>query len=112
MGAVMSSAAIQTHVTGAWTTHHPIADQAVPAYWRPRWHVGHLVYQAGVPKLKMSSLTGGGFLAENLSSYAGREAPSWQAYSVPVVSAVGAGLIPSRPNFLTGLSNGTSTPQF
>jgi hypothetical protein len=91
-------------------THNAIADQKPPAYYRPVWHVNHLVYQGGVPMLKVSSLTGGGFVPQR--SWAGREAPSWHAYATPISSAIGAGFFASRPNFLTPLGGPTNVPQF
>lgn len=97
---------------GPWTTTHNAAvHQEAPKFWRPVWHVNHLVYQGGVPKLKASSLTGGGFLPQR--DLAGKEQPSWQPYATPVHSQVGAGYFPSRPNFLTPLlTNGEPTSQF
>lgn len=86
---------------------HPAADQALPSRWRPIWHVGHLVFQGGVPILKRSSMTGGGFIPAR--SFAGREAPSWQPYATPVSSALGPGFFASRPPFLTPLA-GSSPP--
>lgn len=93
-----------------WTTHHPIADQTEPRWYRPVWHVNHLVFQGGVPRLKRSSLTGGGFLP--IRDMAGHESPMWQPYATPVISQVGGGLMPSRPNFLTALAGGRQTTQF
>lgn len=87
-----------------WSTHNPIAAQEAPEYYRPVWHVGHLVYQGGVPALRRASLTGGGFIYER--DYAGREGPSWQPYATPVTSQVGSGTLPSRANFLTALFGG------
>ena len=92
------------------TSHNPIADQQVPAFFRPVWHVGHLVFQGGNPRLKMSSMTGGGFLPRK--DFAGHELPSWQQYATPVASTLGSGFFASRPNFLTALSGGQSTSQF
>jgi hypothetical protein len=93
-----------------WVTHHPIADQQPPALYKPVWHVNHLVYQGGVPRLKQASLTGGGFLP--MRDFAGREAPSWQPYATPVVSQIGAGFFPARSNFLQPLSGAQTVPQF
>lgn len=92
-------------------THHPVADQSAPQLYRPVWHVGHLVYQGGNPKLKRSSLTGGGFIPMR-DPPMGHEMPSWQPYATPVASAIGSGFFASRPNFLTPLGGGTSTAQF
>lgn len=91
-------------------THNPAAHQAAPAWWRPVWRVGHLVFQGGVPRLKASSLTGGGFFP--MKDFAGKEAPSWQPYATPVSSQVGGGSLPSRPNFLQPLAGGAQTTQF
>lgn len=90
-------------------THFAIAHQAAPHLYRPTWHVGHLVFQGGVPNLKRSSMTGGGFVPQR-DGYAGKEGPSWQPYATPVVSAVGGGSLPSRSNFLTSLFGGRVGP--
>lgn len=95
---------------GQYTTHHPVADQCAPLYWRPSWRVGHLVYQGGNPMLRASSLTGGGFLPRK--DFAGHESPSWQPYATPISSQIGGGVFPSRANFLTALLSGQSTSQF
>ncbi len=86
----------------------PASPQMVPFYWRPEWYVGHLVYQGGVPVLKASSLTGGGFLPMR-DGFAGKFTPSYQDYQTPLTSQVGSGTMPSRPNFLTMLFGGRST---
>jgi hypothetical protein len=91
-------------------THHPVLDQGPPANFRPVWHVGHLVFQEGIPRLKASSLTGGGFIPQK--SLAGHEQPSWQALAIPRGSILGGGVLPSRPAFLTPLSGPSSTAQF
>lgn len=91
-----------------WATHNPIAAQEAPQYYRPVWHVGHLVYQGGVPMLRRSSQTGGGFLYQRMPR--GREGPSWQPYATPVSSQVGSGSLPSRSNFLTALFGGAVGP--
>ena len=88
-----------------------VANQYAPMWYRPVWHVGHLVYQGGVPRLKRSSMTGGGFIPAGRQillglSTRGKEAPSWQPYATPVNSMTGSGFIPSRPNFLTRLFGG------
>lgn len=96
--------------TGEWVTHDPRAHQFAPEYYRPVWHVEHLVYQGGVPMLKRSSMTGGGFIPHKPGQIGlatrGREAPSWQPYATPVSSMSGSGLTPSRVNFLTRLFGG------
>jgi hypothetical protein len=89
---------------------HPIDNQAAPERYQPVWHVNHLVYQGGTPRLKAASMTGGGFLPQR--SPAGREQPSWAPYATPIHSAVGAGFFAARPNFLTALSGGSQTSQF
>lgn len=90
--------------------HHPAVAQAAPKYYRPVWHVNHLVYQAGCPILKRSSMTGGGFLP--MKDFAGHEAPGWQPYATPVSSQIGGGQLPSRVNFLTLLGGNQETTQF
>lgn len=92
-----------------WASYHPAVAQQPPARYRPTWHVGHLVYQGGVPILKRSSLTGGGFYPVR-DGFAGREAPGTQPYVTPVSSMMGSGTMPSRPNFLTRLFGGASGP--
>lgn len=91
-------------------TYHPVLDQGLPSRYRPVWHVGHLVYQAGNPRLKRSSLTGGGFLPLGTRGTRGREAPSWQPLATGLASLTGGGIIPARPNFLTRLFGGTVAP--
>jgi hypothetical protein len=93
-----------------YATHNPAVDQAMPRVWRPLWHVGHLVYQAGVARLKTSSLTGGGFIPQR--SLSGGQGGSLQSYYTPVASAIGGGQLPSRPNFLTPLLGSSTTSQF
>ena len=88
-----------------------VASQYAPSWYRPVWHVGHLVYQGGIPKLKRSSLTGGGFIPAGRQILIGlptrgEEGPSWQPYATPVNSMTGSGFTPSRPNFLTRLFGG------
>lgn len=87
-----------------WTKSRPVAEQHAPLWYQPVWHVGHLVFQGGVPRLKASSMTGGGFIPQR--QWAGREAPSWQPYATPISSQVGGGTVPARPNFLTALFGG------
>jgi hypothetical protein len=94
----------------AFASHHPVADQSEPLFYRPVWHVNHLVFQGGNPRLKRQSMTGGGFLP--MKDFAGHEQPSWQPYATPVASALGSGFFPSRPNFLQPLLGGQSTSQF
>jgi hypothetical protein len=94
----------------ALVAHKPQADQSPPVDYRPVWHVGHLVYQGGVPRLKASSLTGGGFLP--MRDLAGKEAPSWQPQAYPIGDFLGGGAIPSRPAFLQPLSGASTTAQF
>ncbi len=100
-------------VSGAedWTPHHPAISQRAPLLWRPVWHVGHLVYQGGVPILKRSSMTGGGFIPHKAGQASflatrGKEGPGWQPYATPISSMTGSGFAPDRPNFLTRLFGG------
>lgn len=93
-----------------WQAMAAETRQEAPLYYRPVWHVNHLVYQGGNPKLKRSSLTGGGFIPQR--SLAGKEAPSWKPFTPTLVSTTGGGLVPSRPNFLLALASGASTSQF
>lgn len=91
-------------------THNPAAHQSPPSIWRPIWHVGHLVFQGGIPRLKQQSMTGGGFFP--VKDFAGREQPSWSPYATPISSQIGGGFFASRPNFLQPLAGGASTTQF
>lgn len=88
-----------------------VANQYAPAFYRPVWHVGHLVYKGGNPALKRSSMTGGGFIPAGRQVLSGlptrgHEAPSWQPYATPISSMTGPGFAPARPNFLTRLLGG------
>jgi hypothetical protein len=88
-----------------------VAHQWEPSWYRPVWHVGHLVYQGGIPNLKQSSMTGGGFIPAGRQILVGlptrgHESPSWQPYATPVNSMTGSGFAPARPNFLTRLFGG------
>lgn len=91
-----------------WETHAPIAAQQAPLWYRPVWHSGHLVFQGGVPNLKRSSLTGGGFIYKR--DLFGKEGPSWQPYATPLSSMAGSGIVPRRANFLTALFGGAVGP--
>jgi len=91
-----------------WSAH-PVDMQQAPARYRPVWHVNHLVYEGGVPVLKRSSLTGGGFLPLK-DGYAGKQNNVWLNYSTPVVPTLGSGALPKRPNFLTRLFGGAVGP--
>jgi hypothetical protein len=88
----------------------PLASQYAPLYFTPRWHVGHLVFQGGNPRLPMASMSGGGFLPQR--DLAGHEQPSWQPYATPVSSLFAGGVLPSRPNFLQPLLGSNTTTQF
>jgi hypothetical protein len=96
---------------GANQVIHNASGQAAAELWRPVWHVGHLVFQAGIPRLKTSSLTGGGFIARK-DPPAGHEQPSWQPYATPVSSFYGSGYLASRSNFLTPLGGNQAVSQF
>jgi hypothetical protein len=82
--------------------------QHAPRYYRPVWHVGHLVYQGGIPLLPDAPINGGGFLPAK-DGYRGKEGNAWWLYSSPVTSQVGGGSLPARPNFLTALFGGRIT---
>lgn len=79
--------------------------QHLPLYYRPVWHVGHLVYQGGFPFLPPAPVNGGGFFPKQ-DAYRGNEGGAFQNYVTPINSAVGGGSLPSRPNFLTRLLGG------
>lgn len=79
----------------------PASPLQLPTRRYPQWYVAELPYQGGVPILKRSSMTGGGFVP--MRSLAGKEAPSWQPYATPVSSMLGGGQLPSRPPFTTAL---------
>lgn len=104
---------LRGRILHAWTglpsvINTPASPQTTPLYYRPVWHVGHFVYQGGVPKLKRSSMTGGGFIP--VRQWRGKEPPSIQPYATPVGSFVGGGKVPDRPNFLTALFGGKTGP--
>ena len=80
------------------------SDQWAPLNWRPEWRVAHLVFQGGVPVLKTSSMTGGGFMP--VKQFAGRQAPLTQPYVTPLSSIAAGGFVPARPNFLQRLFGG------
>ena len=88
-----------------------VAAQWAPSWYRPVWHVEHLVYQGGYPRLKRASLTGSGFIPAGRQIMMGlptrgMEQPGWQPYATPISSMSGSGFTPSRPNFLTRLFGG------
>ena len=88
-----------------------VAQQWEPAWFRPVWHVENLVSKGGIPALKRSSMTGGGFIPAGRQILIGlptrgEEGPSWQPYATPVNSMTGSGFAPSRPNFLSRLFGG------
>jgi hypothetical protein len=85
----------------------PATEQYAPTRWRPEWTRESLVFQGGFPKLKRSSMTGGGFIPAK--TFAGKEALMWQPYATPVSSVTAGGQLPSRPAFLTALLDGTAT---
>jgi hypothetical protein len=77
---------------------------AKPGRYIPEWRVGNLVFQSGNPRLKASSMTGGGQIYGH--EYTGDFVPLMQAYTTPIISTVGGGQIPARPSFLTALFGG------
>ena len=88
-----------------------VAQQWAPTWYRPVWHVEHLVYKGGNPSLKRSSMTGGGFIPAGRQILLGlptrgMEMPSWQPYATPISSMSGSGFTPARPNFLQRLFGG------
>lgn len=77
---------------------------AAPLRFVPQWRVAALVYKAGAPDLKMSSLTGGGQIYGNEYRAFGKQVIS--EYTPPIGSQVGGGQVPSQPAFLTRLFGG------
>ena len=89
-------------ITGLpFAVNNPADPQQAPLLYRPVWHVGHLVFQGGIPKLKRSPMNGGGFLYARDAG--ARQGLVWNPYATPVGSLVGGGLMPSRPAFTTPL---------
>jgi len=71
---------------------------------RPEWRVQFLVFQGGNPRLKASSMTGGGQIYGH--EYGGYFQPVRKSYSTPVTSKVGGGQVAARPGFLQALFGG------
>lgn len=72
-----------------------------PSRNRPQWYVGYMTFQAGVPQLKRSSLTGGGQLY--LHDNPGRFQPVIVLHTSATVSNVGGGILPTQMPFLQRL---------
>lgn len=77
-----------------------------PSHLMPQWRVGMLVFQGGVPNLRMGSLTGGGQLVAR--PLVGTFQPYIITYGTRVQSLVGGGQVAARPGFLSALFGGTS----
>lgn len=79
---------------------------AIPGYGRadklaPRWYVGYLTFQDGNPRLKRSSLTGGGVIPAK--QFISTFQPTIVGYETRVQSAVGSGTLVAAEPSLTQL---------
>lgn len=82
---------------------------AAPTLIAPEWTVSYLVFQAGIPRLKSASITGGGQVYGH--EYLGFFRPVVKGYTPAISSLTGGGQIPSSPPFLTRLFGGGSQTQ-
>jgi hypothetical protein len=80
---------------------HNLRGYGHPSRVMPQWYVGYLTFQAGNPRLKRSSLTGGGQIYAR--DYVGKFQPVIIMHTSPTVSTVGSGIVPARTPFLTWL---------
>jgi hypothetical protein len=71
---------------------------------RPEWYVGYLVFQAGVPRQRAGSLTGGGQIYGH--EYGGFFTPVLYPNSPGVPSFTGGGQIVAMPAELLALAGG------
>lgn len=70
----------------------------------PEWTVANLVFQAGVPRSRMGSITGGGQIYGH--EYQGTFQPLIAGYSPGISAIMGSGQILANPPFLTPLFGG------
>lgn len=70
----------------------------------PEWRVGYLVFQAGLPKTRGNSLTGGGQIYGH--EYMGWQQPLLRSYAPGILSTTGGGQIPYDPAQLAALFGG------
>lgn len=68
---------------------------------QPQWYTGYMVFQDGNPRLKRSSMTGGGMIYQHDNP--GRFQPVVVLHTSVTASLTGPGSIPSRFPFLTHL---------
>ena len=79
----------------------PILNYSHPMKNTPQWYVNALVFQNGNPRLKRSSLTGGGQLFVGAPS--GTFRPVVYVHSSVTTSLLGSGIQPWNAPFLTNL---------
>jgi hypothetical protein len=72
-----------------------------PSKNRPQWYVGYMTFQAGIPALKRSSLTGSGQIYAR--DYPGKFPPVIVLQTSPTVSTTGGGILPQQMPFLQRL---------
>lgn len=77
---------------------------AAPLRYRPEWITAFLVYKAGNPDLKMSSMTGGGQIYGREYRAFGKQVIN--DYAPGISSGVGGGQVNARPAFLAALFGG------
>jgi hypothetical protein len=73
---------------------------------RPEWRVAGLVFQAGRPKTRGNSITGGGQIYGH--EFVGMQANVLLDYSTGTLALEGSGQIPSLPAELIALFGGTA----
>lgn len=73
---------------------------------RPEWRVQFLVFQAGLPKTRGNSITGGGQIYGH--EYMGTFMPLQLAHSAPVLNLTGSGQVVALPPELAGLYGGNA----
>ena len=79
---------------------------AAATRWAPQWTVAYLVFQAGAPKLRAGSLTGGGQIYGR--EYGGMAQNLLMEYSNPLLAQMGSGQIVAYPPSLAALYGGAS----
>lgn len=73
-------------------------------WWGPTWETAYLVYQAGIPRARTASLTGGGQIYGH--EFAGPFTPLYITNTPGVLSITGGGQILGLPPSLAGLFGG------
>jgi hypothetical protein len=81
-----------------------IFGYTTPWRYQPEWYAGNLVFQAGAPRRRAESLTGGGQIYGH--ELGGTFQPYLTPYSTPVTNLVAGGQVNARPAFLQALFGG------